>query len=183
MGQKTSKEDKKLMNEYDLTKEDLEGLKAGFNDKCTRARVLTKTEFRELYGSLFPGDAVEYADEMFRIADTDDNGQVDFTEFVRSLCLCDSKNIDDKIKIAFKLYDRDNSGTISKAEVRDLLKAYSSLIKDDDQRTTERIASDIFHMMDEDQDEEITFEEFSEAAKRYPDILNVLSPKPPDWQE
>ena len=121
MGQQTSKEDKKLMQQYDLDKDDLKEYRSSFKNRCGKRRnTLTQKEFREVYGELFPGDPTSFADAMFRITDADGSGQVDFMEFVRGLCLCDSKDIDEKIKIAFRLYDKDNSGTISRAEVIEL---------------------------------------------------------------
>ena len=127
MGQNTSKADKQLMDQYDLDKGDLDAIRTTFKDRCGKRKTLTRKEFREVYGTLFPGDASNFADEMFRITDADGNGEVDFMEFVRGLCLCDSKDENEKIQIAFRLYDKDNSGTISRDEVMDLFEVINIL--------------------------------------------------------
>jgi Ca2+-binding EF-hand superfamily protein len=43
-------------------------------------------------------------------------------EFVIGICMMDSDKIEDKINIAFSLFDSDRSGYIDRVEVRDLLR-------------------------------------------------------------
>lgn len=126
MGQQSSSQDrekeKELMQRHKIDKRELETLRKLFRERCGgKHKALTKTKFREVYDELFPGKSTEYADEMFRLFDMDGNGEVDFVEFVRNICMCDSDDIEEKIEVAFALYDKDNSKTISQTEVRNIL--------------------------------------------------------------
>ena len=42
------------------------------------------------------------------------------------------------------------------------------------------IADRLFQLMDKNADEEISYEEFTEAAHKNPEILKLLFPKPPE---
>lgn len=126
MGQQSSSQDrekeKELMQRHKIDKRELETLRKLFRERCGgKHKALTKTKFREVYDELFPGKSTGYADEMFRLFDMDGNGEVDFVEFVRNICMCDSDDIEEKIEVAFALYDKDNSKTISQTEVRNIL--------------------------------------------------------------
>ena len=76
----------------------------------------------------------EEIDEIFARIDVDGSGYIDYTEFVASAMnnadlLSDTKSqqkalktsIKDKLNRAFEMFDSDNSGTISLAEIRKVL--------------------------------------------------------------
>ena len=60
----------------------------------------------------------EELQEMMRKADTDDSGVIDFNEFVdlmkRQMTDAETNN---ELQVAFAVFDRDNSGSISRAEL------------------------------------------------------------------
>ena len=132
MGQNSSsqdKEEKKLMQRHKIDKSELESLRKLFRERCGgKHKALTKKKFREVYNELFPGKSTQYADEMFRLFDMDGNGEVDFIEFVRNICMCDSDDVDEKIEVAFALYDKDNSKTITQTEVKNMLEVGNVII-------------------------------------------------------
>lgn len=132
MGQNSSsqdKEEKKLMQRHKIDKSELESLRKLFRERCGgKHKALTKKKFREVYNELFPGKSTQYADEMFRLFDMDGNGEVDFIEFVRNICMCDSDDVDEKIEVAFALYDKDNSKTITQTEVKNMLEVGTVII-------------------------------------------------------
>lgn len=130
MGQQSSSADKErerqLMQRHQINKSELESLRKLFRERCGgKHKALTKAKFREVYSELFPGKSAQYADEMFRLFDMDGNGEVDFMEFVQNICMCDSDDIEEKIEIAFALYDKDNSKTITQTEVRTMLEVWT----------------------------------------------------------
>ena len=57
-------------------------------------------------------------DKMFAQIDTDGNGTIDYTEFV--VATMNEKNLmsEDKLLAAFKMFDKDNSGSISADEIK-----------------------------------------------------------------
>lgn len=126
MGQNHSHRDSvtdvKLIERHKISMQELCALKDLFREwSGGKHKALTKTKFREVYKKVFPGNSSEYADEMFRLSDEDGNGKVDFAEFVRYICLCDSDDLEDRIQAAFRFYDKDNSGTVTYTEVREML--------------------------------------------------------------
>lgn len=83
---------------------------------------LTIKEFKDVYSSVFDGDATSFVMHLFRTFDTDGDGFVDFKEFIVGLCLSGSEVMDKKLKWAFNMYDIDGNGTISPDEMRHVLK-------------------------------------------------------------
>jgi len=63
-------------------------------------------------------------EDMINEMDTDSNGTIDFQEF-QAMMTRNSKPTDtqEELKQAFKVFDRDNSGTISADELRQVLKS------------------------------------------------------------
>ena len=54
---------------------------------------------------------------MIKVADSDGSGVVEFQEFMEMIC--DQIEVsDDEIEEAFKMFDRDNSGSINHNEVK-----------------------------------------------------------------
>ena len=70
--------------------------------------------------SLTMGDeeAIKEAKKIMKEVDTNNNGFIDYTEFLRASI--DSRKIlsNENLKIAFKMFDKDSSGTISAAELK-----------------------------------------------------------------
>lgn len=63
----------------------------------------------------------EQVDAMFAAVDLDGNNAIDYTEFV--MATMNEKDLisNDKLKSAFKLFDKDGSGAISPEEIRTIL--------------------------------------------------------------
>jgi calcium-dependent protein kinase len=58
---------------------------------------------------------------MFRKIDLDGNGTIDYTEFV--MATIEEKNLvtNERLKMAFKMFDKDNSGALSADEIKEVL--------------------------------------------------------------
>lgn len=58
---------------------------------------------------------------MFKSVDTDNSGYIDYSEFV--IASMNEKNLltNEKLQAAFKMFDKDGSGTISSAEIKEVL--------------------------------------------------------------
>ena len=64
---------------------------------------------------------IEFNEEIFKSIDTDNSGNIEYTEFISA---CIEKKIylnEEKLKDAFKLFDADGSGKISRAEIEKVL--------------------------------------------------------------
>ena len=98
----------------------------------------------------------EQVDAMFKAVDLDGNNCIDYTEFV--MATMNEKDLisNEKLKAAFRLFDKDGSGTISPEEIRKVFGINSS-----DKHLAELVA-EIY----ENGDGEIQFEEFCKMMKR-----------------
>ena len=93
---------------------------------------------------------------MFKAVDLDGNNCIDYTEFVMATMNEKDLRSNEKLKAAFRLFDKDGSGTISPEEIRKVLGINSS-----DKHLAELVAE-----IDENGDGEIQFEEFCKMMKR-----------------
>jgi calcium-dependent protein kinase len=141
----TSKEEKKDLEKI-FRSMDKDG-----NGTLDRQEVLYGYE--EHFGVAITEEAV---DAMFQSVDLDGNNCIDYTEFV--MATMNEKDLisNEKLKAAFRLFDKDNSGTISPDEIRKVLGIGSS-----DLHLSQLIAE-----IDENGDGEIQFDEFCNMMRR-----------------
>ncbi|CAG8589064.1 1720_t:CDS:2 [Paraglomus occultum] len=66
-------------------------------------------------------------DRIFKFFDQDGNGIINFSELVCGLSILCKGNLEEKMKCAFKGYDLDDDGKISKQELQKIFKAYFHL--------------------------------------------------------
>ena len=98
---------------------------------------------------------IEFNEEIFKSIDTDNSGNIEYTEFISA---CIEKKLylnEEKLIDAFKLFDSDKSGKISRAEIEKILHS-SKQSKEID---------DIMAKHDTNKDGEIDFEEFLKMMK------------------
>jgi calcium-dependent protein kinase len=89
---------------------------------------------------------------MFKSVDIDASGFIDYSEFV--LACMNEKNLltNEKLEAAFKMFDKDGSGLITKDEIKEVLVVGASI--------DESAINDVIKQVDENGDGEISFEEF-----------------------
>lgn len=95
---------------------------------------------------------------MFLKIDLDGNGTIDYTEFV--MATIEEKNLitNERLKMAFKMFDKDNSGALSPDEIKEVLCFDSSV----DPSEIDQIIAEI----DENGDGEVQFDEFCHMMQR-----------------
>mmetsp|Transcript_8204 Transcript_8204/g.18358 ORF Transcript_8204/g.18358 Transcript_8204/m.18358 type:complete len:479 (-) Transcript_8204:122-1558(-) len=99
-------------------------------------------------------------DETLRNLDTDGSGMIDYTEFIAATLETQSYLKKEVLWSAFRTFDKDGDGKISKGELKEILK--------DDHLTAAQLESQIEAMMqdtDLDGDGTISFEEFCTMMK------------------
>ena len=101
----------------------------------------------------------EDVEKMFKEIDIDGNGTIDYTEFVMATMNEKLFLTNDKLLQAFKMFDKDGSGTISPEEIKEVLGF--------DSNTNQKLIDDIIKEVDENGDGEIQFEEFVHMMKRF----------------
>jgi calcium-dependent protein kinase len=124
---------------------------------------ISREEFRKAlqrYLNLKEADMVE-VDNIFDIIDADNNGYIEFEEFTRA-AIDKSKFLqDDKLKFAFRFFDKDNSGEITIDEIAQVF------FKDERTRDEKsEILKHIIKEVDVNGDGNISFEEFKSVMKK-----------------
>lgn len=91
-------------------------------------------------------------DRIFKLVDVDNSGEIDFSEFVTATVNRGQLLQEEKLRAAFSMYDKDNSGMISTDEIKEVLGVGKSI--------TEDVWAQIVKEVDENGDGEVSFEEF-----------------------
>ena len=98
----------------------------------------------------------EYIESIFKSIDTDNSGNIEYTEFIAASL---EKNVylnEQKLKDAFKLFDADKSGKISKSEISKVL----------NMSMNSKEVESIINKYDLNKDGEIDFKEFINMMKQ-----------------
>lgn len=100
----------------------------------------------------------EEVDEMIKNADTNENGSVEYDEFLVmmqkfSQCPPNLASMDEKTREAFRVFDLDGNGYIDKNELRHVMKRLGETLSDDD-------VKEMFQEADINNDGQIDLDEF-----------------------
>ena len=132
-----------------------------------RPGVITEKELKAVFvtigGEEMEGNEEEMAKFMKEV-DTDGSGTVDFPEFCE-LLVGRMQTIDDPalLEQAFKLFDKDGGGTISREEVKETI---NDVMKGTGEAMGESEFEEMIDEFDEDGDGIITFDEFKRIMHR-----------------
>merc|ERR1712227_759523 len=161
MGQKT-----------DLDKSTIEEWYEGFLKDCPSGE-LSKEKFIAMYSKIFPsGNAENFSQNIFRTFDTNNSGTVDFREFMLALHVTSKGSPEEKLSLAFRMYDLDGNGTIERAEMKRVVGAvYDMLGTQEDKRGK---AEELFSKMDQNADGTVSQDQFVAVCKQDQDLLDIL---------
>ena len=141
---------------------------------------LTPDKFIDLYKMfIWRGDAEQYCEHVFRTFDTDQNGVIDFEEFLLAMYVTSSGTAEEKLTWAFKMYDVDGNGTIDPDEMLKVVQAIYGMRREDATEPTsvaDERARKIFLRMDENGDGQLTEEEFLRGCLEDDELSKLLAP-------
>ena len=105
--------------------------------------------YEDHFGKLLNEDEL---DQLFNDVDTDKSGFIDYSEFIVATMSSKKNMSEDKLTAAFKLFDKDGNGTISPAELKEVLSATGQI--------SDEAIEEILKQADDNNDGEIEFNEF-----------------------
>ncbi|KAF7211305.1 recoverin [Nothobranchius furzeri] len=156
-----------------------------FKKQCPTGRI-SKDEFQNIYKKFFPdSDANTYAQHVFRSFDTNDDGTLDFKEYIIALHMTSTGKTTSKLEWAFSLFDVDKNGYITKSEVTEICSSIFKLIpKDevpdlpDDENTPEKRADKLWKAFNKEENERVAEGEFIQGLLDNDDALRLIQYEP-----
>jgi len=118
-------------------------------------------------------EASPFAVQTFQLCDKNGDKTVSLNEYILAMDVEVNGTADEKAEWAFKLYDADETGAISKEDMREIIRAMSFSDKSKKGRL-DKYTEVFFGGVDYDKDGQITFEEFKRVLKLCPAILEGL---------
>ena len=192
MGSKSSKlpggQMKKLKAETHFDKRELEKWYRDFMKDCPSG-LLDAVEFGRIYQQFFPfGDPSKFASHVFKVFDRDSDGCISFTEFITTLSTTSRGSLNDKLEWAFKLYDIDRDGYITREEMLLIVESIYEMVGKmvdlpDDESTPEKRVDKIFRKMDKNNDDVLTLEEFMDGSRSDSWMLQALAIDVPEEEK
>ena len=150
-----------------------------FMKECPNGR-LTPKKFIDLYKLfIWRGNAEMYCEHVFRTFDTDQNGFIDFGEFLVAMYVTSSGSAEEKLTWAFRMYDVDGNGTIDPDEMLKVVRAiYGMRCEEATEPTSvaDERARKIFRRMDVNGDGQLTEEEFLRGCLEDDELSKLLAP-------
>jgi len=95
--------------------------------KDQHTTFIDRTTFVQKYNFIFSSsesEGTEFTDHIFRLFDINQDGLLNFREFVVGLSLSYRASVEDKLFWIFKLYDINHSGDITIEEMTSIMEVY-----------------------------------------------------------
>ncbi|CAF0786426.1 unnamed protein product [Brachionus calyciflorus] len=169
------------------------GVASGFSRRTMEKRNITKTNLSDedidfieantdfkrdqILACLIPGDNPaedQFCEYVFQAFDSDNNGYVDFGEFLIAFWIRAKGSLKEKLNWLFDIYDTDKSNYISQWELSRMLRLVFSMknIKEDPYAYSRKIFND----MDRGKDGRLTRQEFITGCTKSEEYRNLFSP-------
>ena len=102
---------------------------------------------------------IDSLDELMKTIDTDNNGYIEFEEFIRASIDKEKLLTEKNLKIAFDVFDKDKSGGISASELK-------MLLGESNVHTKDVVWKNMIKEIDLNGDGQISFEEFKNMMNK-----------------
>lgn len=124
-------------------------------------------------------DANKMTKHVFRIYDENDDGYVDFPEFMVVYTIMSDGTPEEVLTKIFRVFDVNSDGTITQKELKRLIKdMYGLLVTDGaEKKTKDMITSGAFKEMDKDEDGKVSMQEWIDACLGQEEFSKMLALK------
>mmetsp|Transcript_884 Transcript_884/g.3074 ORF Transcript_884/g.3074 Transcript_884/m.3074 type:complete len:221 (-) Transcript_884:2093-2755(-) len=163
-----------LQEKYDISKEDLNHLVESLERRYEDGMVTMQGLRQSIRATFFyDSSSKKIEDSLVAIFDRNHSGNVDILEYVETILEIQNMSAEEKIQVAFDVFDTNRSGFLERDEVRHIVKAFigSKIPKESDR---ERLVERIWDKLDVDKDNRISRKEFKKVASLEPEISNAL---------
>eukprot|EP00092_Neocalanus_flemingeri_P024744 GFUD01026833.1.p1 GENE.GFUD01026833.1~~GFUD01026833.1.p1 ORF type:complete len:214 (-),score=51.50 GFUD01026833.1:99-740(-) len=165
----------KIMQYTNLEQEQVEAKYRQFLTKHPKGRI-SKKSFQSMLTDCFPGiNSAKLGllgSHIWRIYDLNEDGQIDFYEFMTVLHVMSKGSSEDNLRQIFRVFDINRDGRISKEELEKIVDDFQLNNAGDG-----CLVNSVFNEMDENEDGEISPEEFIEACMAQKKISTMLTLK------
>ncbi|XP_074600170.1 neuronal calcium sensor 2-like [Brevipalpus obovatus] len=148
----------------------------GFQQDCPDGK-LTKRKFMEIYSVFFDGGSPsEFCEHVYRTFDSDNDGYIDFKEFLLAVGVTTGTDPREKLKWAFKMYDINKDGEIDVNEMSKIIKSLYQILGSTNTSSHEQAkkVQFIFDKMDYDRDGKVSLDEFIEVCTHDSQLAKLL---------
>ncbi|XP_019749494.1 guanylyl cyclase inhibitory protein [Hippocampus comes] len=140
-----------------------------FINKCPSGLITIHEFQRHFCNGTVVRESAEYAEQIFRTLDKNQDGLVDFREYVMAISLLVEGSAVERLRWSFKLFDKDGDGAIIREEMLNIMQAVYKMnetagLKEPNSLTAEECTDQIFLRLDKDNNAVISMEEFIEGA-------------------
>ena len=137
-------------------------------------------DFHEMMSRALPKkDTSKMEKNVFRLYDSNNDGCINFTEFMTTFLIMDDGEPEEVLTKIFRVFDINGDGSISMEEMRKLTTDMYGLLKSEnpDLAATDMIAKAAFAEMDKDHNGKVTLDEFIEACIGQKEFSRMLTLK------
>ena len=137
-------------------------------------------DFRDMMSKALPKkDASKMEKHVFRIYDSNNDGYIDFSEFMLIFFIMSDGSPEEVLTKIFRVFDVNSDGSITQKEMTKLIKDMYGLLKseDPDLAAKDLVSKSAFAEMDKDQDGKVTTAEFIAACSGQEEFSKMLALK------
>ncbi|XP_064359650.1 recoverin isoform X2 [Dromaius novaehollandiae] len=165
-------EDLKLNTRY--SEEELCKWYESFQKQCPDGRI-SRGEFEKIYANFFPNsDPQVYARHVFRSFDTNDDGTLDFREYIIALHLTSSGKTHLKLEWAFSLFDVDRNGEA----IFKMIPAEEQKLLPEDENSPQKRADKLWAYFKKGDNDKIAEGEFIDGVMKNDAIMRLIQYEP-----
>ncbi|UJR22814.1 hypothetical protein I4U23_025844 [Adineta vaga] len=152
---------------------------AGFLRDCPTGK-LDKKKFVEVYKQFYPnGKADSFCKYAFATFDANNDGTIDFDEFLLAIAATSQGDLNDRLELAFDMYDISGDGQIDQKELTALISAMYDLVGETNRKgdnEPKKRAAEIIAKLDVGGDKKLNKQEFIAGCKNDPVVRRLLAP-------